>query len=127
MNTHLVVIFVALLQSTQNADGIFGGRLVYHHRLETAFQRLVLFKVLLVLLKCSGTYAAQFATGQGRFQYVGGVHGTLALAGANQGVYFVYKQDDVAIGLCYLVNHTLQSLFKLALVFCTSHQCTHVE
>ena len=54
-------------------------------------------------------------------------HGAAALAGTHQGVYLVDKEDDVAIRLGHLVDHGLEPLLKLALVFCTSYEGAHVE
>ena len=54
LDTHLMVVFVAFLQSAQDADGRGHVGLVDHHALESAFQRLVLFKVFLVLVEGSG-------------------------------------------------------------------------
>ena len=42
-------------------------------------------------------------------------------------MYLVDKQDDAAISLSHLIDHTLESLLKLTLVFGTSNQCTHIE
>ena len=54
LDTNLVVVFVAFLQSAQDADGRGHVGLVDHHALESAFQRLVLFKVFLVLVEGGG-------------------------------------------------------------------------
>ena len=40
---------------------------------------------------------------------------------------FIDEEDDAALGLCHLVDDALQTLLKLALVFGTSYQRTHVE
>ena len=51
LDTHAVVHLVALLQATQDADGVGHRRLVNEHALESALQCLVFLKVLLVLGK----------------------------------------------------------------------------
>ena len=127
LDTHLVVVLVALLQSTQDADGAQLVRLVHHDGLETTLQGLVLLEVLLVFVQCRGTDGTQFAASQGRLQDVGSIHGTLATAGTHQRVNLVDEQDDTPFGLRHLVDDTLQAFLKLALVLGTGHQGTHVE
>ena len=127
LDTHLVVVLIALLQATQDADGIYLVGLVDHNRLETAFERLVLLKVLLILIERGGTDSPQFATCQGRLEDVGGIHGTFATAGTHERVDFVDEKDDVAVGLGDLLDDALESLLKLTLVLGTSHERAHVE
>ena len=127
-DSHMVVIFIAFLQSTQDRDGrIFVG-FGDEHGLETTLESLILLEVLLVLVEGGGTDGAQFATRQRRFQNVGGVHGTLARrAGPHQRVNLINEEDDFAVGVNHLLDDALQTFLKLALVFGTGHQRTHVQ
>ena len=122
-----MVVLVTLLQSAQDADGTQFIRLIHHHGLETAFQRLVFLEILLVFVEGGGTDGAQFASCQGRFQDVGGIHGTFASAGTHQRVDLVDEEDDASIALGHLVDDTLETLLKFTFVFGASHKCTHVE
>ena len=54
LNTHAVVHLVALLQATQDTDGVGHRRLVDEHALETTLEGLVFLEVLLVLGKGCG-------------------------------------------------------------------------
>ena len=126
-DAHVVMVFVAFLQSTQDGDGAQRVGLAHHDRLEASLQGLVFFEVLLVLVQRGGAYAAQLATCQGRLQDVGGVHGAFALAGSYQGVYLVDEEDDVALRLLHLVDDGLQTFLKLAFVLGAGHQRAHVE
>ena len=99
-----MVILVLLFQASQDGDAAFLVRLVDHDNLETAFKRLVFFKVLLVLVKRRGTDAAQVTTGQSRFKNVGCIHRATALAGTHQRVNLVNEQDNLTIGLGNLVD-----------------------
>ena len=83
LNPHLVVILVALLQSAQYADAVLRARFVHHHDLEPPLQSLVLFEVFLILVERGGSDGAYLAAAQGWFQYVGSVHGSLALSGTH--------------------------------------------
>ena len=127
LDTYLMVVLVALLQTTQDRDGREFIGLIHHHRLESTLKGLILLEILLILIQGGGTDGTQFATGQGRFQDVGGIHGTLATAGTHQRVDLIDEEDDAALTLGYLVDDALQALLKLTLVLCTSHQGTHVE
>jgi len=127
LNTHLMVVFIALLQSAQDADGAQHVRFVHHHRLETTLQCLVLFKILLIFIQRGGSDRAQFATCQSRFQNVGRIHSALTLTCSHKGMYFVNEKNNLPIGRDDLVDDGLQSLLKLTFIFGTSHQSTHVE
>ena len=127
LNAHAVVILVALFQSAQDADGIFGRRFVHEHRLEASLQRLVLLEILLVFLQRGGADTAQFAARQGWFQDVGSIHCSIASSRTDQGVNFVDEEDDIAVGLRHLVDHALQTFFKFAFVLRARHEGTHIE
>ena len=122
-----MVVLVALLQTTQDADGRHLVRLVNHHRLEPSLQRLVLLEILLVFVQRRGTDGAQLASRKGRLQDVGGIHGTLRSTGTHQRVDLVDEEYDAALALGHLVHHALQSLLELTLVLCTGNQLSHVE
>ena len=127
LDTNLVVILVALLQSAQDRDGTQFVRLIHHHSLESTLKGLVLLEVLLILIECGCTNGSEFTTCECRLQNVGSIHSTLATTSAYQCVYLVDEQDDAALGLGHLVDHALESFLKLALVFCTSNKCSHIE
>ena len=126
-DTHLMVVLVTLLQSTQDGDRAGRIRFVYHNCLETTFQCLILFEILLVFIEGSGTDAPQFTTGQGRFQNVGGIHGTFPFSGTHQRVDFIDKEDDVSVGLRHFVDNRFQTFLKFTFVFGTCNQRTHIQ
>ena len=126
-NPHLVVVFIPFLQTTQNRYTAHLVGLVDHNDLEPTLQSLILLEVFLILVEGSGTDGPQFATGQGRFQDVGGIHGTVALAGTYQGVNLIDEEDDFALALDYLVDYRFESFLKLTFVFGTGDKGTHVE
>ena len=57
-----MMVLVALLDTTEDTDGIYLVRLIDHDGLETTFQRLILLEVLLILVERRSTDAAQLAT-----------------------------------------------------------------
>ena len=127
LDTHLVVHLVTLLQSTQNADGVVHIRLVDQHTLETAFQRLVLFEILLILGQGGGTDSPQFATSKSGLQDIGCIHGPLATAGTHQRVYLVDEEDNLAVSLVDLADNALQPLLELAFILGACNQRAHVQ
>ena len=68
-----MMVLVALLDTTEDTDGVYLVRLIDHDGLETAFQRLILLEVLLVLVEGSSTDGSQFTTSQGWLQNVGSI------------------------------------------------------
>ncbi len=126
-DAYLVVVLVPLLQAAQNGDRVEGGRFVDHHLLETSFQCLVLFEILLVFVEGGRTDGAQFTPCEGRLENVGSIHGTLTLTGAYKGMYLVDEKEYLALGGGNLLDDGLEPLLELALVFRTGYQCAHVE
>ena len=122
-----MVVFVALLQASQDRDGREFVWLIDHHRLESALQGLILFEVFLILIQGGGTDGTQFTTGQGWLQDIGGIHRTLTTTGTYQRVDLIDEEDDAAFCLRHLVDDALQTFLEFTFVFRTSHQRTHVE
>ena len=71
-------------------------RLVHEDRLEAPLQRGVLLDVLAVLVQRGGADGVQLAARQHGLEHVGGVHGALGRARADQGVHLVDEEDDAA-------------------------------
>ena len=112
-----MVHLVALLQATQDADGVFHRRLSGVDLLETALEGGVLFDVLAVLVQGGGANQAQLAAGQHGLNHVAGVHGAVASsAGADDGVQLVDEGDDLALGGLNLIEHGLEALLEFAAV-----------
>ena len=127
LDTHLVVVLVTFLQTTQDADAGKCVGLIDHDGLESAFQRLVLLEVFLVLVERSGTDASHLTTGKCRLQDVCSIHRTFAFTGTDQSMYLVDKEDDAALTLCHFLDDALQPFLELALVHSTGHERAHVE
>ena len=123
----LVMHLVALLQSAQDRDGVFDGRLVDQHFLEAALERGVLLDVLAVFVERRRADAVQLAARERGLEHVAGVHGAFGLAGADHGVQLVDEQDDLAFLLGEIVEHGLEALFELAAELGARDQRAHVE
>ncbi len=126
-DTDVMVVLVTFLQATKDGNGRGFVRLVDHDDLETTFQRLVFLEILLVFLQCGGADALQLASRQSWLQDVGGIHGAACGTRTHQGVYLIDEQHHFAGTFHHLLDDTLQTFLKLALVFCTCNQGTHVE
>ena len=127
LNANSVMIFITLLQSAQNADAAQYVGFVHHYRLETAFKRLVLLEIFLILVKSGGTDASQFSSGQCWLQNIRSVHCALAFTCAYKGVNFVNEENDAAFAFSHFVYHAFQSLLKFSFVLCAGNERTHVQ
>ena len=119
-----MVDLVLLLEAAQDRDRVLDRRLVDEDRLEATGQGGVLLDVFAVLIQRGGADAVQLAARQGGLQQVGGVHGPVALSGADQGVHLVDEQDDVALGRRDLGQHGLEPFLELAAVFGAGDQAS---
>ena len=127
LNLDAVVDLVALLQAAQDRDGVLDSRFIDHDRLETTLQRGVLLDILAVLVQRGRADAVQLAAGQHGLEQVARVHCAIGLACAHNGVQLIDEEDDLALGLFDLVEDALQAFLKLAAVFGTCDQRTHVQ
>ncbi len=127
LNTHAVVVFVALFQSTQDRDGREFVRLVNHNYLESTFECLVLLEILLVFVEGGSTYGTQLTTRQGRFEDVGCIHSALATSCTHEGVNLIDEEHYLALRLYYTVDDALETFLELAFVLGTSDEGTHIE
>ena len=119
--------FVALLQATQNGDGILYRRLIHHHWLEPALQSRVLFNILPVLIQGGSANAVQLAPGQHRLEQVAGIHAAFGFARTHDGMQLIDEQNDLSIRLLDFVQHGFQTFLKFAPVFGTGNQCAHIQ
>ena len=122
-----MVNLVALLQPPQDRDRVADVRLADQHRLETALQGGVLLDVLAVLVEGGGPDRSQLPARQHRLQQVGGVHGALGGARADDRVQLVHEQDDLTLGGLDLLQHRLEALLELAAVLGAGQQGADVE
>ena len=99
---------------------------INNHLLETALQCTVFFDVFAVFIERGGTDALHLATSQGWLEQIGCVHRARSIAGTNDGVDFVDKQDDILI-VSHLVDNGFDALFELSAILCASHHRSHVE
>ena len=102
-------------------------RLVHEHRLEAPLQRGVLLDVLAVLVERGGADGVQLTAREHRLEQVGGVHGALGGARADDRVQLVDEQDDLALGVLDLLEHGLEALLELAPVLGARDERAQVE
>ena len=126
-NLHAVEHLIALLQATQNGDGVLHGGFIHLHRLEPALQSRVLFNILPVLVQSGCADAVELATSQQRLQEIARVHAALGLARAHNGVQLINEQDNFSFGLLDLVQNGFQTFLKFAPVLRAGNQGTHVQ
>ena len=88
---------VFLLEPAQDGDGVLHRRLGDEDRLEAPRECRVLFNVLAIFVERGGADAMELAAGERRFQQIRGVHGAVALAGADESMHLVDEEDDLAV------------------------------
>ena len=69
-----VVNFIFFLDTSKDSNGILNRRLLHQHRLKASLQRTVLLDVFAIFIKGRCPDAVQFASGEGRFEHVRGIH-----------------------------------------------------
>ena len=121
-----MVVLVAFAQSLKDLDGFGDGRLVHLDRLESTFQRGVLFDVLAVFVGGGGADGLEFASGEHRLEHVGCAERTVRGTCADDCVDLVDEQHDVATALDFL-EHFLEALFEVAAVARSGHHGAEVE
>ena len=127
-DAHTVVHLVAVLQPTQDADGVLHRRLTDEHLLEAPLQCGVLLDVLAVLVERGGADQPQLAAGQHRLDHVAGIHRRLTgRAGPDDGVQLVDEGDDLPGGVLDVVEHGLEPFLEFAAVLGAGHHRTQVQ
>ena len=83
--------------------------------LEAAFEGGIFFDVLAELIESRGPDALHFATAEGGFENIAGIHGALGASCANDRVEFVDEKNDIFCAADF-IHDGLDALFELASV-----------
>ena len=126
-DANAMVHLVALLQTTQDGDGVLHTGLVDDDRLETALQRSVLFDVFAIFIERRRADGTQFPASELRLEQVGGIDGTFRGAGADDGVQLVDEQDDLPLAGSYLLEERLEPVLEFAAEFRARDHGTEVH
>ena len=118
---------VPLLEPAEDGDGVLHRRLGHEDRLKTAFQGGVLLHILLVFVEGRRPDGLELSPGQGGLENVGGVHGPLRRAGADDGMHLIDEEDDLPFTLENLLHHGLQPLLELASELRPRQEGSHVQ
>ena len=124
---HAVMDLVALLEAAEDRDRVLHRRLFHVDRLEAPLERRVLLDVLLVLVEGRRADGPQLPARERRLEHVGGVHGPLGGAGADERVQLVDEEDDRPLRLLDLLEDGLQAVLELAPVFRPGDHRAQVE
>ena len=119
--------FKLFLYAAQNGNCLFHIRFTDIHGLKTAGQSGIFFDILFILIQRRRPEAMQFTAGQSRFQKVRRIHGALAGTGTDQGMHFINKKNNAAVGGFNIFQYCFQALFKLTAELCTGNQCAQVQ
>ena len=127
VNLNAVEYFVFFFKSAQNRYGVLNRRLINLNGLETSFKGGVLFDILPVFIKGRCAYAVQFAAGKHRFKQISRVHCAVGFARAHNGMQFIDKHYDSALGGLDFVKHRFKALFKFAPVLGAGYKRAHIK
>ena len=122
-----VVHLVAILQTAEDADGLIHRRFVDKNLLKPAFERTVFFDVFPVFVQGRRTDTAEFSACQRRLQHVGRVLGPLRSAGADNGMKFIDKQDDLPFRIHHFIDKRLHAILEFTAKFRSRHHRTDVQ
>ena len=126
-NLDSMIYLIPLLQSTQDRDRVFHGRLIHQHLLETTLQRRVLLNILTVLIQRRGSDTVEFASGQHGLQHIARVHRAICLACPYDQVQLIDEQDDLSFTLSHFFQDRFQTFLKFAPVLGARYQRAHVQ
>ena len=122
-----MINLIALLQPSEDRDGVFNGRLINLHRLETTLKSGILLDVFAVLIQGGSADAVQLASCQHRLEEVTGIHTALGFPRADDVVQLIDEKDDTAFTLADFIQHRLEPFLKFAAVLCAGDQRSHVQ
>ena len=121
-----MVLLVAVVDVAEYLNGLIDSSLFYQNLLETTLKGTILLDAVAVFVQGGGSDALDFASCEGWFEQVGGIHASRSVACSHDVVDFVDEKYDVGIVL-QLVDDGTDALLKLSTVFSACHHSTHVE
>ena len=110
----------------QLIHGVVFRRFADQDGLEATGQGGIFFKVFLIFVDSRGADALQIATGQGRFEDVGRIHGTFDGTSPDELMDFVDEEDDRVV-LFDCVEDALDPFFKFTTVLGTGDDTGQIE
>ena len=69
----------------------------------------------------------KLASCQHRLKHIAGIHGTISLAGTNNKMQLINKENNLAVRLLDILKDCFKPLFKLAPILGTGYQSTHIQ
>ena len=122
----VVVGLIPPPQSPENGQRLVPGGLAHRDGLEAALQGGVLFNIFAVLIQGGGADDLNLSPGEGRFQDVGRVNGSLRAACPHDGVQLIDEQNHIARP-AHLLKHVLELLLKLPPVLGACHHGGQIQ
>ena len=118
---------ISFLQATENGNGIFHCRLIYHNRLETTGKCSILLNILAVFIQSCCTDTVQLTSGKHRLQHVSCIHGAICLTCTHDQMKLIDKQNDLSFALLHFLKYRFQTFLKLTTILGTCNQRTHIQ
>ena len=115
VDQHLMVLLVLRYDALQDRIALLFTRFIDRHRLETTFERCILFDVPPVLIEGRRTDDLELTTGQGRLQDIRRIECTLSTASTDDGMQLIDKEQNLSV-LHGFGDDALDALLKLTAV-----------
>jgi hypothetical protein len=125
-DSYLMMGFIAGASGAEDSQGFYGSWLSEEDGLETPIKGRVFFEMTFVFTQSCGTDELDITPGEARFQDIGSIEPSLGIAGPDNSVNFVDKEDSFAVLFDFL-----EKLFEASLKFapeaCASDESGEVE
>ncbi len=120
----MLLIFAA--NALENQNRVLNGRGIHFDRLKATGQGRVLFDMLSVFGKCSGSDTLEFSTAQGGLENIRGIHRAFGCSGPHNRVHFVDENDNV-LGLLEFVHDGFDPLLELTAILCSRYHKSQIK
>jgi hypothetical protein len=122
-----VVFFEEFGDAAHHDEALLFGGFFHLDDLEAAGKGGIFFKILFVFGPGRGSDGAEFATGEGGLENVGGVTLTGSATGADHGVSFVNEQNDGDWRAFDFFDQAFEAVFKFTFDACAGLKKGHVK
>ncbi|OQA12970.1 MAG: hypothetical protein BWY63_03641 [Chloroflexi bacterium ADurb.Bin360] len=118
---------ITLLESPQNADGVFYARLANIYRLKAPLKRGVLLDIFAILIQGCCANGVQLSPRQHGFKDIPGIHRPLGFTCTNNCVQLINKEQNLPFSTRQFVKHRFETLLKLTTILRACNQRPHIQ
>jgi len=93
-DNNMMGFLIICLQTPKDQGGDFHVGLIQLNQLKSSGQSRILFKIFFIFGPGGGGHGAQFPSGQGRLEEIGGIAASGSPTGSDESMGFIDKQND---------------------------------